>query len=160
MLHVISLLQYLLLYSLPSIISPQVCKILTRSTYESFYFSFSFFHFSSMLWHHSNYYSVLPIILLEVEILHYPIDWQRREGRKRILNMNVFEQQGGSGDFSPLSHRTTHRNMCDTMNNNPTSTHQKTISFLFISSLLSHHNHRQRIFALYHEELTQQLPSY
>ena len=52
-----------------------------------------------MLWRHSNHYSVLPIILLEVEILHYPIDWQRREGRKRILNMNVFEQQGGKGIF-------------------------------------------------------------
>ena len=159
MLHVISLLQYLLLYPLPSIISPQVCKILIRSTYESFYFSFSFF-FSSMLWRHSNHYYVLPIILLEVEILHYPIDWQRREGRKRILNMYVCEQQGGKGLFSPLSHRTTHRNMCDTMNNNPTSTHQKTISFLFISSLLSHHYHRQRIYALHHEEITQQLSSY
>ena len=99
MLHVISLLQYLLLYPLPSIISLQVCKILIRSTYESFYFSFSFFHFSSMLWRHSNYYSVLPIILLEVEILHYPIDWQRREGRKKILNMYVCEQQGGKGIF-------------------------------------------------------------
>ena len=123
---------------------------------------------STFLFHFFFFYAVTSLKLLFCFTNYItgsgnpPLSHRLTEERRAIENINYIRMwaTGGYGDFPPLSHQTTHRNMCDTMNNNPTSTHQKTVSFLFNSSLLSHHNHRQRIYALHHEEITQQLSSY